>query len=392
MQIHHLIPRFPYINEKTIIGGAANALYNLVKQQTGKIDYQVLAQIPVEYLPTTLINIVPLEINAKPTSISFGLLYIFRVVQKAREKGMTPDLVHGHSGYLEYVLATSIYSRIKKIPSIHSVYCPASTQHSFRWFIQKIILTISDPYINKYIAISKNVAFSLHKIGVPLNKIEIIPPIVDLKRFNLDINRNTARKKLGLDCNIPVILFVGSTKPEKNLEAVLFAFLFILQELPDSKLVITTELTHKNHKTRNNYLAKIIEENNLKNNIIQLGIVDEMPEVMASADVLVAPFLNTNGPSDYFQAALEAMAVGRPVVVSAVGGMSEVVDDEVGFLINPIDISDIAISLLKILKNLDFKLSLGNAASERILKMHNPETIEQQIRNVYKSLEESNGA
>ncbi len=72
---------------------------------------------------------------------------------------------------------------------------------------------------------------------------------------------------------------------------------------------------------------------------------------MAAADVLVAPFLDTNGPSDYFQAALEAMAIGRPVIVSSVGGMPEVVDERVGLLVDPKDISGIATGMLLMLKN-----------------------------------------
>lgn len=383
MRIVHLIPRFPYFNDNSIVGGSANALYNLAKQQSGKLEYRILTQVPGNRLSDAPINIVPLEINAPPTTVHFGLLYLVRIVQKAIVQRESIDVVHGHSGYVDYILATSIFAGIRKAPAIHSLYCPVSRTNKIRFFFQKAALLVSDPFIRFYVAVSQNVANSLKWAGVHPEKIVVVPPIVDVARFNPNVDRHKSREKLGLGPDEPIVLFVGSTKPVKNLDAVLRALSLVVQEIPETKLIVTTELQHKAHEQRSTYLTKLVNEKGIKKNIIEFGVVQNMPELMAASDVLVAPFLDTNGPSDYFQAALEAMAVGRPVIVSAVGGMPEIVGKDVGFLVNPEDVPDIASKLLTILRNRELSISLGQNASALAHKKFNPQAIEQKMRDLY---------
>lgn len=387
MLVSHLIPRFPYFGENSIIGGAANTLYNLVKQQSGKIDYQIFAQIPGENFDIRSgyrsLNIIPLKIKAPPTSLLFGFSYTCQIVLDALRKNLPCNLVHGHSGYLDYLISTAVFAAIRKIPAVYSVYCPVITKNVYRSIFQKIIVRIADPFIHTYIAISENVAHSLREVGISAQKIRVIHPIVDLVRFNPNIDKGMAKKKLGLNNHDALILFVGSTKPVKNLETTLRAFSLVIKEMPNACLMITTELTHKDHNERSAYLENLIEKLGLSKKILQFGIVENMPELMASANVFVAPFLDTNGPSDYFQAALEAMAVGKPVVVSAVGAMPEVVDNEVGYLINPADVSQIAAALLMALRNNDQSLRQGIAASSRIRDQFNPTKISKSISDLY---------
>ena len=386
MIVNHIIPRFPYFNENTVVGGSANALYNLIKQQNGIIEHRILANIPYKYDGRAPIDIIPLNINLAPTTRQFGLLFTYLIAKESLKKDQPVDLVHGHSGHFDYTLATSIYAAIKKIPAIHSIYCPLNSNNLSQKILQRMVLSLADPSIDTYIAVSNNVANSLYEAGIAREKINVIPPIVDLGRFKLVEDNAKSKEKLGLNPKTPIILFVGSTKPVKNLETVLEAFTLVLQEIPDAKLIITTELEHAEHEKRSLMLMDIIRKNNISDKIIQIGIVDSIPEMMAASDVLVAPFLDTNGPSDYFQAVLEAMAVGRPVVVSSVGGMAEIVDDQVGFLTDPKDASGMASAIIKILSDTDLRIILGRTASSKIQTKHDPNTIEQKIRSLYLSL------
>ena len=384
--VNHLIPRFPYFNEQSIVGGSANALYNLIQYQDGRVDHRVITNIPYDYDGRAPFEIIPLSINAAPTTRQFGLLFTYQVVKEGLKKGQLVNLVHGHSGHFDYILATSLYAALRKIPAIHSVYCPVQPVAITGRISQQAIFSFADRYIDMYLAVSENVAKSLHKLGIASEKISIIPPIVDIHRFAFNEENAIAKENLGLDPKTPTILFVGSTKPVKNLDTVINAFAVVLREIPGARLIITTELAHAQHEQRTRLLMNMIQEKNIEDKIIQLGIVDNMPELMAAADVLVAPFLDTNGPSDYFQAVLEAMAVGRPVVVSAVGGMPEIVDEQVGVLTDPDDISGIASALINLLRDPELRQTLGQAASVSIQTRHNPAVIAQKMHDLYLSL------
>jgi len=384
--VNHIIPRFPYFNENSIVGGSANALYNLIKYQGGSVSHRILANIPNNYNGRTPLDLTPLEVNVAPTTRQFGLVFTCRVVQEGLKNNRPVDLVHGHSGHFDYIFATGLYAALRRIPAIHSVYCPVNPVTVSQRLLQKTILSAVDRYIKYYVAVSENVAHSLAKVGIAQEKIIFVPPIVDLERFAFNGNIAKAKESLGLDPNTPLILFVGSTKPVKNLETVIEAFATVLQTIPNAKLMITTELAHARHEQRNRMLIELIQEKGIQDQIIQFGVVENMPALMTAADVLVAPFLNTNGPSDYFQAVLETMAVGRPVVVSPVGGMPEIVDAKVGFLTEPTDVEGIASALITLLCDPELRLALGSAASARIQAWHNPTEIAQKMHSLYLSL------
>jgi glycosyltransferase involved in cell wall biosynthesis len=108
-----------------------------------------------------------------------------------------------------------------------------------------------------------------------------------------------------------------------------------------------------------------------------------MPGLMRASDVLVAPFKDSYGPSDYFMVVLEAMATGRPVVVSRVGGMPEVVDPAWGRLVDPHDSAAIAGSLLEYVLGEDLGREAGKAARRYCEATFDPSMVAAAYRSLY---------
>jgi glycosyltransferase involved in cell wall biosynthesis len=158
------------------------------------------------------------------------------------------------------------------------------------------------------------------------------------------------------------MLFVGNAKPQKNLTRTLDAFAAVLQDHPDTHLVVTTELPTSSSDARLETLANQVQSLGIGDHMTQLGIIDDMPSLMASCDVLIAPFIDSLGPSDYFVAVLEAMASGRPTVVSRVGGMPEVVESSWGRLIDPQNTSEIAQAMGEYVADEDLRKRSGDLA------------------------------
>ena len=97
-----------------------------------------------------------------------------------------------------------------------------------------------------------------------------------------------------------------------------------------------------------------------------LGMVphDELLRLYGGASVVACPSLREG----FGVACLEAMAAGRPVVASAVGGLRDlVVDEETGLLVPPGDVSALRGALERLLGDADLRARLGRAARERVL-------------------------
>jgi glycosyltransferase involved in cell wall biosynthesis len=97
-----------------------------------------------------------------------------------------------------------------------------------------------------------------------------------------------------------------------------------------------------------------------------LGMVphDELLRLYERATVVVCPSLREG----FGVACLEAMAAGRPVVASAVGGLRDlVVDGETGLLVPPGDVAALRAALERLLGDAVLRRRLGHAARERVL-------------------------
>jgi glycosyltransferase involved in cell wall biosynthesis len=387
MKIIHTIPRFPYIGSDIIVGGAASSLLNLAKEQGREHEITIIGNmLNAKNSSVISVDLQHLKINSNASSVFFGIEYSLKLT-RALSKGPRPDIVHAHSGFAEYVLATILMKFIKMESGIiHTFYCPLPDR-GIRSFLSGVLINLAVRMGIKYfVSISRNTAGSLERAGVPSSRIKIVPPTVNVERFSQRSDSDGIRQRLGISKETPLILFVGNTKASKNLEKVLEALKLLLLDFPDVRLVITTELGHKNVNNRTELLKSLVEKWNLAPHLYWVGITDEMPALMASADVLVAPFLHTFGPSDFFIAALEAMASGTPVVVSSVGGMSEIVDSSRGILIDPREAHEIAEALANLLFDKEKCHTLGNNAREYVRKNFAPSRVAAQMDAVYSEM------
>jgi glycosyltransferase involved in cell wall biosynthesis len=118
--------------------------------------------------------------------------------------------------------------------------------------------------------------------------------------------------------------------------------------------------------------------------VVLAGHRDDVPDVLAGADVLLHPTSRDALPS----ALLEAMAAGVPVVASAVGGVPEVVvHGETGVLVPaPPTAGDVAAALSRLLAEHDLRARLGRAGRERYERDFTAERWARRLRAVYEQV------
>lgn len=108
---------------------------------------------------------------------------------------------------------------------------------------------------------------------------------------------------------------------------------------------------------------------------------DEMPALLSSADIAVFPSLMEATSV----AALECMACELPVVASRVGGLPEIVDEEVGALAGPGDPEDLAAALLRVLDR-DDRGEMGRRARRRVVERWSNDRLASRHLDLYREL------
>jgi len=272
-------------------------------------------------------------------SLSCGVKSYFQIVSAVKQLHKTEnfDVIHGHSGF-PWVALIPEYLRIReKVPSVHTLCCPIKD-----CWVHRMISKLCLSKLDLTIALSNNVRNSLRNI-IPEDKIKVIPPLIDLSRFGQNFKEKS---------DSPHLLYLGNLSKTKGLHILLDALEIVKKDIPKIKLLLGLDMPLNEFESKNLEIKRKFEALDLVGNVIPLGIIKNLPEVMAGSDIFVAPFINTYGPADYPLSILEAMASELPVVATDVGGIPDIVKHgENGLLVEPNNPLDLANSIIYLLNN-----------------------------------------
>ena len=182
---------------------------------------------------------------------------------------------------------------------------------------------------------------------------------VDVARFSPTVDRVASRAALGLDASVPAVALAARLSPEKGLEMLLEVCSALKRRMPAIQVLVAGD-----SKWRARF-DEACRAARLEGTIRRLAFVPEVERVYAAADVVLLTS-QTEGCSN---ALLEAMAMGRPVVATAVDGTIEVVRDGTdGLLVAPSDAEGFAARVVELLDMPARADALGRAARSTVLR------------------------
>ena len=179
----------------------------------------------------------------------------------------------------------------------------------------------------------------------------VIPHGIDAKLFSPS-NKEEFRDK-------NVVLFVGRLLALKNVHLIVKAAPFILKEHPRTLFMFIGP--GNDHP----YIEEFKKLRIQGENYLFLGHKkrESLVKYYNSADVYVLPSSRENFPFTL----LESMACGVPPVVSKIGGLPEIVDNNInGIIVNPGSVKDIASSVTYLLDNPDIREKMGKEARKTV--------------------------
>jgi len=181
----------------------------------------------------------------------------------------------------------------------------------------------------------------------------------------------------GLPANAPLLLYVGAINPHKNLELLLRALATLRQHgVPHWHLALVGEYSKDSNIGCHREIIALRHELGLDENVTLTGFVsdEDLALLYNAADVLVLPSLDEG----FGLPVVEAMACGLPVAVSARGALPELVCDA-GLSFDPLDVSDIAQTIARLLGDADLRHALGARGLARAQAFSWPRSAEQMM-------------
>ncbi len=273
------------------------------------------------------------------------------------------DLVHLNS-YRNFPCdAVHLWARRRGIPTIISAHgsvfayrylpsFPLSRQLLYR--LHDIMLSGPLKCAVLAIAVSSLEARHYEAFGVPPDRIRIVPNGVDLDTFS----PGRPEHPLEEDEGSKLIGYVGRLDPIKGLLTLLDAFEVVHQKEPLSKLVLVgPDFGMKK------VLSSIIVKRNISGVIFRDPVpYSQLADIYRSLDVAVSPSsFEVFGMSN-----LEAMACGKPVVSTYIGGARDLIEQgHDGFLVQPGDHEAIASHILELLQDEERASRIGKNARIR---------------------------
>lgn len=275
---------------------------------------------------------------------------------------LKPDVVHCHgilSSLLKPFLSRQETARAAWIYTAHNFPSSLFSRLAWRW-----AYTFGRPH--RLIAVSGALAGALTQCGIPAAKVTAIPNGIEIRPEPPDAAVLPAGS---------TVLTVGRLVPEKGMRQILQAFAALKNQVrqPLRLLVAGTGPQEK-------ALQALAGRMGIARDVTFLGYVPDPAHLYRTADVFVtAPLREGMGLAN-----LEAMAWGRPVVSTRVGGIPEVVvDGETGFLVEPNRPLMLAHALKTLLDSPDLARSFGLAGARRVREHFTAESMGRATLEVY---------
>jgi glycosyltransferase involved in cell wall biosynthesis len=299
--------------------------------------------------------------------IGWVLTTVFSLVAFLK-RSKKANITHGHD--IASILPCMFAKIIQKKPFV-------LTLHSSH-FIKVSSKFIFRPYLKWGInradfifAASKEIK----KIGenlVPGKGIEALINPVDTELFSPGIKASINREEGEL------ILVCPRRLVEKN------GVHFLIEAMPKISSKKKVKLIVAGDGPLRNKIEKRLKELKIRGRVKLLGSVphEKMPGVLVSADLIVVPSLMEATSI----AALESMACGKAIAASRIGGLPEIIDEEVGFLMDPGDPVDIAEKINTALNDISLLKEKGRKARERVVNNWSTSRLVKKHKKIFENI------
>jgi glycosyltransferase involved in cell wall biosynthesis len=297
-----------------------------------------------------------------------------RLVRLVRQERI--DLIHAHLTYA--AIFGALTSRITGRPCVATLHVGPSSEPFWTraGLRERLMCLLLERSAAPVVAVSEAVRESYARAGrLDHARIAVVHNGIECETFEREgERRDEVRRQLGLAPEAKAIIAVSALREGKGLEVVIEAARGVVAAAPETVFLIVGDGPLRGE------LAARAEAAGISPHVRWLGFRQDVPALLAASDVFVLPSLHDAFPT----ALLEAMAAGRAVVATAVGGIPEILDaPRTGRLVPPGDPDALSRALQELLAQPDEPSAMGEAARARARARFSSRVWVERLESVY---------
>ena len=283
-------------------------------------------------------------------------------------KERQPDILHAHDAHAVAIAALAMSFVRTSIPT----RVVASRRVIFQ-LGQNIFSRWKYRQVDRFICASSFIRTVLADDGISPTRLDVVYEGVDL--VNLDTApRVNLHEIFSLPEGAPIVGNVGALDPDKGQRYLIKAAQLVILKIPNAQFLIVGQ------GVLEETLRQQIKSLNLEKHVLLTGFRSDVLSLQKGFNVFVMSSLSEGlGTS-----VIDAMACGRPVVSTNVGGLPELVDPgKTGQLVSPHDPRSLAEAILSILQDKTLQVRYGHAASRRARQLFSADRMIDETVEVY---------
>ena len=311
-----------------------------------------------------------IEVHSLGLSRKTDLAVVLRL--RTLLKQLRPDVLHTY--LLHSNVLGRIVGRLVGVPVI--VSSERTIGQANRW--GRLATRLTNPLTDAVEVNSETGARAIERdLGVPANKVRVVRSGIDLDAYGVSLKRTEIRSELGLTGDHHLVLYVGRLRRVKGVEHGIRAFASASARHENMHMALAGE------GEQLGYLRNLANELGISERISFLGVRNDLPDLFSAADSVLMPSLNEGFP----RTAIEAMAAGKPVIATRVGGTHEaIVEGETGILVPSADIDAMESALVKLVGDRGLQSRLGKAGRRRAEQNYPVDNYVARLDGLYRQL------
>ncbi|MEM0368682.1 MAG: glycosyltransferase family 4 protein [Desulfurococcaceae archaeon] len=325
---------------------------------------------------------IPIGLFRSPRTIYWEGRYYSRVLEIVKD--LKVEIIHAHFAYPEGVIGYLAKARTKRplvvtthgfdLQTVPEIKYGARLSLRIDQLVRKVINSADAIIVpsKRIYKISKSLTNEPHKVFLIYNG-------VDTNMFNPNIDKSIIREKLGIKEDELIVLTARRLYPVYGIEYLIRAIPEITKYYKNVRFVIVGDGPLRGH------LHKLARKLDVDRFTIFTGSIPRtlMPLYLAATDVVCLPSLMEGLPIFL----LEALASGKPVVATKVGGIPEaVINGYNGYLVEPKNPQGLASALLELISSSEKLKVFGQRSRVLAEEKFDIEKRVNSIINIYKSL------
>jgi glycosyltransferase involved in cell wall biosynthesis len=220
-------------------------------------------------------------------------------------------------------------------------------------------------------------SFTSSYYGVSPDRILVVQNWLDTSRFESPADPAAARASLDLPAGAPVAGFVGRLSEEKGISLFLEVAHDVAARLPESRFLVVGDGPLQEAMVKQSQYLGIADR------VHFAGFRHDIPDVLAAMDLMVVTSTCEGLPN----AVLEAMAAGRPVIATRVGGCAQLIEDgATGYLTDPGDREALARRVTEVLSSPDRGRGMGEAGRRRAFSEFSASDLLPPLEQIYRRI------